>query len=209
MVAVVGPRDRCSQPIAPPLRRCVDTLPRKLSTSIWRTWISEPRDLEDMIMDARRIWGIMEWCGVPEKPRAVAEALAIHPKDAEELLIGVLFDEHPIAVKMRQEGLPVEHAVPLPEEATLRCMKCGVRLSAVPCLSCTYEDTEEIAAIGEDDLPDCDEPTDHLPGSDEKIRLMAKRAVQGYSVFCKGDAQGRKDARIRRKRGSRKISDCG
>lgn len=149
--------------------------------------------MHHLSIDAKRVWGVLEWCGVEEKPRAIAKALQIHPKDAEELLIGVLFSDHPAMVTLRQYGLKRDHATLLPEETCLRCYKCGTRMSVVPCMNCTHKTTGLIAATEQPDLPECDTPTKYLPGSEEKKAVMHQRASAGFSVFHKGDAQGKKD----------------
>jgi len=192
-LGIVGARERGAEPPVESRKKPIDELPRRGIKTIWNSWVSDPKNLHHLSMDAKRVWGVLEWCGVEEKPRAVAEALQIHPKDAEELLVGVLFDEHPAMKRMRHYGLPRSHSAVLPDETTLRCIKCGSRMGEVPCMSCTHERTELTAATDQPSLPECDSPIEYLPGTPEKIQVMAKRAEAGFSVFHTGDAQGKKN----------------
>jgi hypothetical protein len=114
----------------------------------------------------------------------MAEALEVSDDYAAELHRRLLSTNHPSILHLRREGLPITYSSPIAGD--LLCAECEHRLTTVPCVFC------ECKSGGRKDreveVRESGRPTDHLPGSREKVMVMANRVKRGYSAFCEGDA---------------------
>lgn len=124
----------------------------------------------------------------------------------------VMASDNPTVKMWLRFGLPIKATAILSYGCQVRCPRCGATVSCVPCHTCdvrgkvnaevdakkkrkalgiddgTDEWLEEWIAEGEEPgLPDI--PTQHEPGSREKVELMARRFETGQGIHHPEDAK--------------------
>ena len=149
---------------------------------IWRSGRDGSGDLDDMTRPTLMMLGVLGAAKDITNHR-MAVALEVTDGYAAELHRRLLSTNHPSILHMRREGLPITYSEPIAGD--MLCAECEHRLTTVPCVFCACKGSKRQEKVLE--VRECGRPTDHLPGSSEKVMVMANRVRRGYSAFCEGD----------------------
>lgn len=111
----------------------------------------------------------------------IAHVMGVDAKELEEFWASL--QVHPLTARIVEYGMPSLYGEHLPNGWTVACSGCGCRVTYVPCAVCWCPDFDTDPPSNEIDWPDCMEGDDSLPGSAERVEVMAARVAGGYSPF--------------------------
>ena len=169
----------------------------KPKMTLWRTWDFHtkrpncPPIQENLKVEVLSILGMM-WSCRKYTPKEYAKILGYTERDVVRILRAIYRSKQPAVLDALAGRFNLESITEVSDiHQRIFCKQCGKQLNKVPCCSCLIDtrltkDTNKSRNVQE--LPDCNKPTDCLPGTLEKMKIMQQRQLNGFSVFCYGDA---------------------
>ena len=131
--------------------------------------------------EVRLVIGIRQSANVSD--RQVADELECNLRELRQFERKVATDE--ICGWVRLNGLPASFGESIAKK--VQCVKCKNWIFHVPCVQCCTFQGDTSRNDAEPELPFDPLATDAIPGSPEKIAIMADRVKFGFSIFSPQD----------------------
>lgn len=146
------------------------------------------RSIGRLSVDAKAVLGIL-WSCRKYSAEEMATILFL-PRSHVSALLKQIYRSSTRTVRDALVGrFGVNSIVDIPTSGMrIRCKRCNQVLCKVPCCKCLVDSLKTTKTPEEsEDLPESGEPTNAMPGSEEKMRIMQDRLAAGFSAFCTGD----------------------
>ena len=185
-------------------KRRPDTLTQYLGQGRKKSHLTRPSDLSDFARSVLGLWhlGIIDpleitgvlWVQEQHNDHALYAREWHALQDSVEYFLHLVYTlKHPVTEYILDHGLPRGCGAFLPEGKVVHCPTCRHLLNAVPCVLCTdpaLQDSTLVKHKGQyerppptDGLPVPKYATCALPGSQEKIEVMRRRASRRETCF--------------------------